>query len=437
VLLTLRRVRAPAIAVCSAAAIAACGDASGPGALVDEIILRQPADSMFYGDTVRIAAVATGDSATVSLARFDWTSSDTLVAVVDSLGLVVGTGVGTAAVAAAFGGRTESLVVRVVLRRVDGGVAFHKLSLGMTVPVCAIAVDGSPYCGARQGEQLTTFTPLPANRGLVFTSFRTTLHSQCGLTDANLMYCWGQNAHGHFGNGSSYSFRSDTAPALGAGGRTFRALSVGGHSHACGVNAADSVVYCFGHDDLNQVGRGQEGRGDDTVVAPTGGAPRARAVTAADNRNCLVDLEEGLMCWGLSITTPTPVDAAEPFTDVRTGWGQTCALTPSRDLYCWGSNGAGETGTGSTAGSVAAPTLVDSELEFAEVFPGERATCAITPDGRLYCWGAFHPRAISSRLGERARSPVAVLPQYRFRASANAIGYGCAVTAEGQMFCFR
>ena len=279
--------------------------------------------------------------------------------------------------------------------------------------------------------------PLPGNLGRTFTSFHTSRHSRCGLEDTGLMYCWGRNASGHFGNGVPNSFWTDTA-VVGAHGRRFKVLSVGGHSHTCGVNATDDVVYCFGHDDLNQVGRGSP-LPDDTAVAPTGGEPRGKAFTTADNRNCLLTLDGQPLCWGGGVRTPTPVPAPEPFTFIATGGGQTCAFGESGTLYCWGGNRKGEAGVGSSEWQIPAPTPVLSDIRFHAVFPMSDATCAVTADGALYCWGDFSPRWVSARLGEQRRTPVRVLPQVRFRSLSTGVFVfrACGVTTDGRLYCWQ
>lgn len=417
--------RASATGLCLAAAVVcgSCDDATAP--TVTSVELRASADSLFFGDSLQIIADATGDSAAVAQLRVVWTSSDTTIAVVDSAGKVLGLSTGVATISAQHGHISDAFDVRVVLKRFDGGISFASMSRGFHPPLCALTTAGVPHCADTGATAPTVFAPLPKNGDLAFVTFSTSQHSRCGLTDAGLMYCWGGNGHGHWGNGLPSSFRSDTAPSLGAGGRTFISLSVGGHAHTCGVNAADSVVYCFGHDDLNQVGRGSPDL-DDTVVAPTGGAPKGIAVNTADARNCLVGIEGTLMCWGRSIATPTPVLVSEPIASVSTGRFITCAIAVSKTMYCWGANGVGE----------ATPTLMSADLTFDTFAPEEDSHCAITPAGALYCWGLFHPRSVSRRLDAAWETPVRVLPGMTFKSYAATTSYGCAITTDGRLFCW-
>jgi alpha-tubulin suppressor-like RCC1 family protein len=232
------------------------------------------------------------------------------------------------------------------------------------------------------------------------------------------------------------TFASEAAPTPGANGRTFKALTVGGHSQTCGVNADDDVVYCFGHNDFSQVGRGTRS-GHDSAVAPTGGAPRGLAVTTTEFYSCLLTLEGQPMCWGDDDMVPTAVASPEPLTTIAIGGAQRCAFGVSRTLYCWGLNTSGETGVGSASNGIGAPTVVNGGVRFDDVFPGAFATCAVPADGALYCWGNFHPRSLSSRLGDARYSPVRILPTLRFKSVAIHVGRTCGVTLDGRLYCWQ
>src|SRR3954447_24223665 len=62
----------------------------------------------------------------------------------------------------------------------------------------------------------------------------------CGVTTANVAYCWGYNSNGQLGDGT-FTARLRPVPVLG--GLQFRAVSAGLH-HSCGV-ATDNQAYCW------------------------------------------------------------------------------------------------------------------------------------------------------------------------------------------------
>src|SRR6188508_604989 len=78
----------------------ATAPSTGPG-----VFVRIPADSAILGRPVQLTAIATGDdSVRVAWPRFTWASSDTSIAIVDSNGVALPVGIGTAIIKAEFEG---------------------------------------------------------------------------------------------------------------------------------------------------------------------------------------------------------------------------------------------------------------------------------------------------------------------------------------------
>ena len=78
----------------------------------------------------------------------------------------------------------------------------------------------------------------------------------CGLVHGKA-YCWGANAYGQLGNGTSVD---KLVPTAVAGGLTFTLISPGGAeawiytgAHACGI-AAGGKAYCWGANHYGQLG---------------------------------------------------------------------------------------------------------------------------------------------------------------------------------------
>jgi Regulator of chromosome condensation (RCC1) repeat len=78
---------------------------------------------------------------------------------------------------------------------------------------------------------------------------------------------------------------------------------------------------------------------------------------------------------------------------VSTGFNNTCALTTTGEVYCWGANGFGQCGLGYTSSSVTGPAQVSQAggvnlTGVKAIAVGYSLACAIkTADSSLWCWG--------------------------------------------------
>jgi len=67
----------------------------------------------------------------------------------------------------------------------------------------------------------------------------------------------------------------------------------------------------------------------------------------------------------------------------------TCGLTARGKAYCWGYNYNGQLGDGTTnySSGVNGPQRVIGGLTFASIRGGGYHTCGLTARGKAYCWG--------------------------------------------------
>jgi alpha-tubulin suppressor-like RCC1 family protein len=142
---------------------------------------------------------------------------------------------------------------------VGGGLAFASIVTSNRYS-CGVTTGGPAYCWGSP-EFPTEAVPQPlcqhtgcpialaANPGLVTLSVSD--RWACGLTASGRAYCWGDNARGALGDGTTTS--SAVAVPV-AGGLTFTRLSVG-NGFVCGVTNG-GVAYCWGDNTLGQLGSG-------------------------------------------------------------------------------------------------------------------------------------------------------------------------------------
>jgi len=197
-----------------------------------------------------------------------------------------------------------------------------------------------------------------------------------------------------------------------------------GEDHVCGFDGVD--VLCWGSNGYGQLGV-PLATFDSRFAIPIQGGLGFIAVAAGGNEDggaeeggftCGLDQDFlGIHCWGRmgasgsASTTPVPVTGlpAEQFVSLTAGDAHACALAADGAVYCWGENGKGQLGNGSSTSSdmVAVPVTVTGELvggAFVTLSAGGTHTCGIVNEalrlrgtneyddpfpgnGAIYCWG--------------------------------------------------
>lgn len=390
----------------------------------------------------------------------------------------------------------------------DSGLVRTVWTLGTAAgpnKVVAILTNGAIVDSALFTATATAGTGVGGSALLAFSDVKAGNFQACGVVASNnRAYCWGLNDVGQLGKGV---FANTTAPSTAVataadtvngpfgsfrqitGGRSFFCgLSTGrqifcwgnvfnstptniavvapfpfnfanllaaGEDHNC-LLSLSGVAYCAGGNEQGQLGDTTfANRADYKEVFPFNGLKLWSNIVSGRNHTCAIPRFDGTVasqsvwCWGLNSSgqlgdgtfirknqpTMVPVVAFDS-ASLTAGGAHTCAVTPSGLGYCWGSNGFGQLGTGSTSNSKSAPVQVvaaPSGLPYKAIYAGEFHTCAIDTVGNAYCWG----RDDFGQLGDGTRtqfntgnaSPVAVTGGYNFRSLSLGELYTCGVAA--------
>lgn len=318
--------------------------------------------------------------------------------------------------------------------RVEGGFAFNVISAGNNF-TCGVTTVGTAYCwGTGAQGQLGTGSQASADRpervaagGVAFQTISAGFTHACAVSTTGAAYCWGSNAGGRLGTGASLS-GGHTAPALVAGGLSFRTISAG-YYHTCGVTRS-GATYCWGRNEQGETGNGATAaHGLPVRVA---GDFSARTVQAAGqfDYSCAIGRDSALYCWGANCfgqlgvdstteqcgnpampcsSTPKSVHASGPFLSIGAFFSHVCALSATGQASCWGDNNQGQLGNGSGAGNSPIPTPVQGGATYKAIATGRQFSCALTADGAAQCWGRNAEGQLGTGDSENRTVPTAVV----------------------------
>jgi len=325
-------------------------------------------------------------------------------------------------------------------------LTFVQVSTGADY-TCGVTLVGFAYCwGANAAGQLgdgTTsqrLTPTPVGGGLTFARVTGSSEDTCSLTPDNAALCWGANMEGELGTGT---LAQRFTPTPVTGGLSFVEVSVGG-LHSCGVTT-DHAAYCWGGNPDGQLGDGTTtGRFTPTRVA---GTLSFAHVSTALYHTCGVTTDGAAYCWGANANgelgngtlsgalTPARVNGTLTLVQVSAGDGYSCALTGGNEAYCWGYNGAGQLGDSTTLQRLE-PTPVVGSLQFAQLSASYSHTCGVTTGGAAYCWGYNGSGALGDATTDQRLQPTPVSGNLTFAAVSAGFAHSCGITTTRTVYCW-
>ena len=280
-------------------------------------------------------------------------------------------------------GRCSALPVRV-----QSSARFVSAS-GIGSGVCGLTDGGSVECwGLVPTAARTSPVPVPVAPGLRVAQ----VDGRCLLTTAGEVHCWGDWTVPIFEDGTRASQTPQRVPSPVA----FRQISAGGF-HLCGVTAAD-VVYCWGSARGGAVGVSGSVQAPGCFVEceprprQVEGLPPAREVRVTSAASCALDFQGVVRCWGTAnengrravSALPAPIPDAPPFARIF-GGSTPCGLTSEGVTWCWG--GLFYRSDGSQVLGTERATRVAPDLLLRTRSVNVSASCGIATDGVLYCFG--------------------------------------------------
>jgi alpha-tubulin suppressor-like RCC1 family protein len=352
-------------------------------------------------------------------------------------------------------GSTVDVATRTVTGQTSSFSIYAVLELGAPVAIavgtthtCARTISNAVYCwgsnaigGLGDGTTTDRLTPTPVIGGPTFVDIGAGWLYTCGRTSGGFVYCWGDNQGGRLGDGTTVARLS---PTLVLGGASFAEISVG-QTSACARSTSNFYVACWGY---NASGAGL---GDGTTSGLLGPTPIANGLTLIDIatgtfHSCGRTALNETYCWGYNLDgaigdgtaitrlTPSRVIGGLSFVELAAGSQYTCGRTSGNAVYCWGLNNVGQGGDGTTTGRLT-PTPVTGGLSFVQIAVGIDHTCGRTTENATYCWGSNSFGQVGSGSGG-GPAPVLVAGGHTFVEIAAGGHHTCGRTASNAVYCW-
>jgi hypothetical protein len=318
---------------------------------------------------------------------------------------------------------------------------------------CALTSAGGVKCwGANSGgplgdgSQIDRPTPVDVSGlGSGVVAIGVGLIHTCALTSAGGVKCWGGNGTGSLGDGSTTN-RLTPVDVSGLGSGVV-AVSVGG-AHTCALTSAGGVK-CWGINSGGRLGDGSE-TNRLTPVDVSGLGSGVVAISAGSSHTCALTSAGGVKCWGDNASGPlgdgsetlrlTPVDVSglgSGVVAISGGGSHTCALISAGGVKCWGFNGFGQLGDGTTTNRLTPVDVSGLGSGVVAINAGGVHTCALTSAGGVKCWGNNFAGLLGDGSTTDRLTPVDVSG---LGSGVVAIGAGvnhtCALTSAGGVKCW-
>ena len=280
----------------------------------------------------------------------------------------------------------------------DTDLAIDEVSVGNS-SACAISNAKNLYCwGSNSSGQLgdsSVKTPtLQLNKVASDASFSKVAvgyRHACAVTDAGLVYCWGDNSRLQLGSTGVDSKTPKAVPGIG----TAVSIAVGDY-HSC-VQLQDGAISCWGDNSKKQINNSGTSQLPPTSLVLSG---TVRGYSLGSFNTCLLTVigpfSNTLNCFGDNSKKQSPGAVSGNYKEVSSGANTVCAVNSQDEVYCFGAADANKINGVSVDTST--PTKI-TDVPTRLISVGVSHVCRTTTTGRLGCWGSNLNGQLASSFG--------------------------------------
>lgn len=267
---------------------------------------------------------------------------------------------------------------------------FTQISAGHDITV-AVDTNGDAWWWGRGFPQHHLVSAVLAGAVQKFSLVTAGFAHACALSQRSEVWCWGANFFGETGAPASSPVEvPDTAPVRVLVPLKFKRVSAGRGEKTCAVGNTGTDVVCWGRNDFKQSSGTSFTGFPNATTGPFffqqfGGLVTILDVATSPGKNCAT-LSFGVRCWGdmVNFANLNVFGVPDKFT---VGELHACGLS-AQLASCLGPNAFGQLGDGTNQSKTSpVPVLAPPPL-YTDISAGAAHTCGVTPDGDVFCWGS-------------------------------------------------
>lgn len=284
-----------------------------------------------------------------------------------------------------------------------------------------------------------------------FHSITAGLNQTCAITrKSRTLVCWGTSQSREDENSGT---EGHFTKAKIDEGTQHQKVVIGPH-HACALTVG-GIIKCWGKSHLGGLGRGKSIETESEMARPLPIADNNKFIDVAvgEDESCGITVSKELRCWGglkneelysksstavdienITVDYPETKDSKARYLMVALAHQQGCGITVEQKLKCWNNNFDNSMNTPDNETSNGKPVEIDSTDNYTFVGLGPTHSCAINVTGKLKCWGANNDGVLGPLLNYQinVKTPTIIDQQNNYKMVALGSNHTCGITTSSK-----